>query len=74
MSLQAGRTSGQVYTVTFAPAHPRGTNYMVMATPNSSANFYICTTAVNSSTSFSVWCRNASNTIVDGDFFVCTIP
>ena len=82
ISLQAGRvagsiTSGSIYTFTFSPAHPRGLNYMVMATPNTGASstpFYICTTKVESSTSFSVWCRTASNTIVDADFFVATIP
>ena len=77
MSLQAGRASGQIYTFTFSPAHPDGTNYMVMATANTgatSSSFYVCTTKVESSTSFSVWCRNASNTIVDGDFFVMTVP
>ena len=77
MSLQAGRVSGQICTVTFSPAHPNGTNYMVMATANTGStgtSFYVCTTKVESSTSFSVWCRNASNTIVDGDFYVMTVP
>ena len=74
MSLQAGRTSGQVYTFTFSPAHPNGVNYMVMATPNTATTFYVCTTQVVSSTSFSVWCRSAANAIIDGDFFVCTVP
>ena len=68
------RTSGQVYTFTFSPAHPKRINYTVMATPETLATFYICSTIVNSSTSFSVSCRNASNVGVDGNFFVMTVP
>jgi hypothetical protein len=77
VTLQAGRTTGQVYTFTFANAHPLGANYMVIATPNtalSTTAFYVCTTKVESSTSFSVWCRSSANAIIDGDFFVHTVP
>ena len=68
------RTTGQVYTFTFSPAHPRGLNYTVMATPETLASFYICSTLVVSDTSFSVSRRNASNTGVDGNFCVMTVP
>jgi hypothetical protein len=68
------RTSGQVYTFTFSPARPNGLNYTVMATPETLATFFICSTVVNSSTSFSVSCRNASNVGVDGNFSVITVP
>jgi hypothetical protein len=77
VTLQAGRTTGQVYTFTFTNAHPLGANYMVIATPNtalSTTAFYLCTTKVESSTSFSVWCRSTANAILDGDFFVHTVP
>ena len=77
ISLQAGRVAGSIYRFTFSPAHPRGTNYVVMATPNTGATstqFYICTSKVESSTSFPVWCRTASKTIIDADVFVATIP
>ena len=77
ITLQAGRTTNSVYTFTLATAHPSGANYMVIATPNTalvSTAFYVCTTKVESSTSFSVWCRTSSNAIVDGDFFVHTVP
>ena len=33
------RTTGQDYTFTFSPARPRGTNYTVMATPETLAVF-----------------------------------
>ena len=72
VTLRAGRVANAIYTFTFTTAHPSGTNYMVMATPNkpsSSTPLYTCTTKVESSTSFSVWCRKADNTFVDGDFF-----
>ena len=72
-----GRSTNTVYTFTFANAHPLGANHMVIATPNtalSTTAFYVCTTKVESSTSFSVWCRSTANAILDGDFFVHTVP
>ena len=77
IALQAGRTTNSVYTFTFSTAHPSGANYMVTATPNTaliSTAFYVCTAKVESSPSFSVWCRTAANAIIDGDFFVHTVP
>ena len=77
ITIQAGRVANTIYTFTFPTAHPNGANYMIMVTPNTSSTssaFYICSSKVESSTSFSVWCRTSSNAIIDGDFFVYTIP
>jgi hypothetical protein len=68
------RTTGQAYTFTFSPAHPKGINYMVMVTTETLGTFYLCSAIVNSSTSFSVQCRSAQNVGVDGNFFVMTVP
>jgi hypothetical protein len=68
------RTTGQDYVFTFSPAHPRGTNCTVMATPETLAAFCVTSTIVNSSTSFTVRCRNAANTGIDSNFSVMTVP
>ena len=50
---------------------------MVMVTPNTEQSvtaFYTCTAKVENSTSFSVWCRKADNTFMDGNFYVYTVP
>ena len=73
----AGRSTNTVCTFTFANADPLGVNYMVIATPSaalSTTAFYMCATKVESSTSFSVWRRSSANAIIDGDFFLHTVP
>ena len=74
-------TTGGVYTFTFTPAHPNGNNFQIFVTPRTtsvSTIFYVCTAKVETDstagTKFSVWCRNASNTIVDGDFSFTPCP
>ena len=72
-TVQTGRTSGQVYTLTMSTAHPKGIDYMVMVTPNNTS-FVVCTAHVSSSTVFSIYCRSASGSMIDSDFYVQTIP
>ena len=74
-------TVGGLYSFNFTPAHPNGNNFQIFATPRTSGTgtaFYVCTTKVEvdstAGTKFTVWCRNASNTIIDADFYVHTIP
>ena len=74
------RTGGN-YGFTFANPHPNGNNFQIFATPRTqggSTNFFVCTAKVETDTTagtkFSVWCRNASNSIIDGDFWVHTVP
>jgi hypothetical protein len=74
------RTGGN-YGFTFATPHPNGNNFQIFATPRTAGGttpFFTCTAKVETDTTagtkFSVWCRNASNAIIDGDFWVHTIP
>ena len=63
------------YTFTI-PAHPDGTNYIVMATPSSSGSgtaFYI-STYVNSSTSFTVYTFNSGGNLATQPFMYHPIP
>ncbi len=72
----AARSAGALYSFTI-PAHPSGQNYVVIVQPRTGSTgtaYFTCTANVASSTNFLVWCRNASNTIVDGEFYVYTIP
>ena len=80
-SVTLTHATGGLYSFVFTPAHPNGNNYMVFATPRTSSTttaFFTCTvkveTPATAGTQFTVWCRNAANTIVDGDFFVYTLP
>ena len=70
------RTTGTLYNFTF-PAHPNGSNYFIIVqarTGSTTTSYFTCTSNVLSSTSFNIWCRNASNTIVDGEFYAYTVP
>ncbi len=70
------RTSGTLYNFSF-PTHPNGQNYMVVVQPRTGSTtsaYFTCTANVISATNFLVWCRNASNTIVDGEFYAYTVP
>ena len=74
------RTGGN-YGFTFATPHPNGNNFQIFATPRTAGGttpFFTCTAKVETDTTagtkFSVWCRNASNAIIDGDFWVHTVP
>ena len=70
----AGRTTGTAYVFTLPTAHPLGANYMLTVTANSSSTFIVCSAVVTSSTQFSVYCRNATGTLIVGDFYVQTVP
>jgi hypothetical protein len=70
-----------LYSITFTPPHPNGNFYQIFATPRTSGSgqpFFVCTAKVEvdstAGTKFTVWCRNASNAIIDGDFYVHTVP
>ena len=65
-----------LYTFTF-PAHPKGTDYLVIATSSPSGTggaFFICTASHAFNNAFSVWCRTAANAITEGNFYVYTVP
>ena len=69
------------YTFTFTTPHPNGNNFQIFATARTNGGasaFFVCTVKVETDstagTKFTVWCRNAANAIVDGDFYVHTIP
>ena len=79
-------TNNKAYTITF-PAHPNGTGFAVMAvayTPSSASwdstlnTDFVCTTAMGSATSISVWCRRPGQApaqgMIDGSFYVYTVP
>ena len=66
---------------TFTTPHPNGNNFQIFATPRTTGGataFFVCTAKVETDstagTKFSVWCRSAANVIIDGDFYVHTIP
>ena len=70
-----------LYSFTFTPAHPNGNNFQIFVTSRTSGTataFCVCTAKVETDstagTKFTVWCRNASNAIIDGDFWVHTVP
>ncbi len=68
--------AGGVYSFTF-PAHPKGIDYLVMVqafTRSTTSTFVVCTAAHSVSNNFSVWCRTAANGIIDGSFYVYTVP
>jgi hypothetical protein len=74
-----GTTNLFSYTFTLPVAHPQGTNYIVNGgfqangalSPSPSA---FLTFNVTSATSFSVWVRSSTNILLDGNFYVYTVP
>jgi hypothetical protein len=70
---QAGTNA---YNVTFTPAHPLGADFLVFvqARTTSTANAFFACTATQTSTILTVWCRDAANAIISGNFFVYTVP
>ena len=77
-NISVGRPNGTngVYAFTF-PAHPSGVDYQIIVQPftgSSGSSFYICTANNVSSTLFNIWCRTAANAIIDGSFYVYTVP
>ena len=74
-----GATNYFIYTFTMPTAHPQGTNYIVNgafvtgSTSSASPNAFL-TFNVTSSTSFTVWIRSSTNILLDGNFFVYTVP
>ena len=75
-NISISHATNALYTFTF-PAHPSGTEYLVMVqsyTVGTSSAFFTCTASHSFSTAFSVWCRTAANAITDGNFYVYTVP
>jgi hypothetical protein len=83
VSVARGATAGAsnyfIYTFTMPTAHPQGANYIVNgafvtgSTSSASPNAFL-TFNVTSSTSFTVWVRSSTNILLDGNFFVYTVP
>ena len=75
----AGATNAFIYTFTMPTAHPLSTNYIVNGcfrtgsssdpSPNATMIFN-----VTSSTSFNVWVKTSSSIMLDGQFYVYTVP
>ena len=64
------------YTVTFTPAHPNGADFLVVAqarTTSQTNTFFTCTTT-QTNTVLTVWCRDLTNAIVRGNFYIYTVP
>jgi len=70
------RNNNELYAFTFSPAHPNGTNYMVMVTARtgSSSTYFYCTANATANNRFLVWCRTSPNALVNGEYYVQTIP
>ena len=75
----AATTNLFLYSFTLPTAHPLGTNYIVNggfrtgssldASPNAFLTFN-----VTSSTTFAVWIRSSTGILMDGNFYVYTVP
>ena len=79
----AGAANAFIYTFTWTGAHPLGASYAVFAqlqtgSTSSSTPIGVITTNTTSSTSFNVWIRatvgTVANVLVDGTFYVHTVP
>ena len=74
---RTNRANG-VYTFTFSPAHPNGTNYCVSAFARTGATagqtFTAMTVNIVNSTTFNVWARDAAFAAKDADFYLSTVP
>ena len=79
----AGSTNAFLYTVTWTTPHPLGTAYVpnvcfYTGSTTTAAPLGVITAAVASSTAFTVWFRatvgSVSNVLVDGSFYVYTVP
>jgi hypothetical protein len=74
-----GTTNLFLYSFTLPTAHPLGTNYIVNGgfytagslalSPNAFLTFNVA-----SSTNFSVWVRSSTGILMDGNFYVYTVP
>ena len=74
-----GGTNTFLYTFTMPTAHPLGANYIVNGgfqtggTSAPSPNAFL-TFNVSNSTIFTVWVRSSTNILMDGNFYVYTVP
>jgi hypothetical protein len=70
--------TGGVFQFNLPTAHPRGTNYLVIAQIRTGATagqtFSFCSTNVTSAIAFNVWVRNSTMGAMNGDFYVYTVP
>ena len=76
--ISVAHTDNGLYTFTI-PAHPSGTNYLLMLSPYSTSTTSSSTFPTGygqTSTAFYVYCRNAigGTTNVNGNFYVYTVP
>ena len=68
-----------LYSFTLPTAHPLGSNYIVnggfrtASSTDASPNAFL-TFNVTSSTNFSVWVRSSTGILMDGNFYVYTVP
>ena len=75
----AATTNPLLYLFTLPTAHPLGLNYIVNggfrtgSSTDASPNAFL-TFNVISSTTFSVWVRSSTGILMDGNFYVCTVP
>ena len=75
-NITIAQASSNAYTVTFTPAHPTGVDFLFFAQPlttSSSNTFFSCTTT-QTNTVLTVWCRDLTNAIVSGNFYIYTVP
>ena len=74
-----GTTNLFQYIFTLPTAHPLGTNYIVnggfqtSSSTSASPNAFL-TFNVTSSTTFTVWVRSSAGVLMDGNFYVYTVP
>jgi hypothetical protein len=75
----AATTNLFLYSFTLPTAHPLGTNYIVnggfrtVGSTEASPNAFL-TFNVASATQFTVWVRSSTNILMDGNFYVYTVP
>ena len=74
-----GTTNLFLYSFTLPTAHPLGLNYIVNggfrtgSSTDASPNAFL-TFNVTSSTNFNVWVRSSTGILMDGNFYVYTVP
>ena len=75
-NITIAQATSLAYTVTFTPAHPNGADFLVFAQPRTTSAtnaFFSCTTN-QTNTVPTVWCRDLTNAIVSGNFYIYTVP
>ena len=75
-NITIAQATSNAYTVTFTPAHPNGADFLVFAQPRTTGatNAFFTCTASQTITVLNVWCRDLTNAIVNGNFYIYTVP